>query len=856
MLEKLGKFVIKKYRLVLLFSFIITVISIFFITKLKMNMQFMDLLPKNDNSVIIYKKALKNFNSLDSIIVGIKGNNKNDIEKFLNDVPKTLEQWNEIKSINYAQNDEFLLKNGLITLKEKDLKDLVPLLSSNSIAEFIKSSNDNFEKTYINSSDSEKINKNSNKIIFLLNFLKDFLTKANNGTLNNKDTKRFFRGNKYFISPDNTLGIFIIKSAISIDDIIEVTNFINKLEAYLNKEGKKYNVSTSLTGSQVISRDEMIVSTKDMNLTSTLSIILMLLLFIISFKLIRYSFLAIIPLIMGIIWSMGITYLIFGSLNMLTAMMGAILIGLGIDYSIHIISVFLDEKKSKENLETNLLNVYKKVIRGIITGSITTSIGFIMFSFSKFPGFKEFGIVLGIGIICTLLAAIFTLPALLMVFGKKKLKVKTNKPIYILEKLEIPVIKYKYITLIILIIIISILSIKSTNFKFEKDMMKIEAKGLKSIALNKEIIKKFDFTSDNSIIINKNLKEAQSNYEKLDKLASVGEISSIAQYLPSIEKQNKRLAIIKNIKKSSLIKVDNNIYEDKLIEELYRLENNIIELSDLSYVSGDIKITNKCDEFINSNIISNIIDNLDSKNIQKSQINFFKSLKTLILNHNENIITLNDIPNSIKNEFVGKNNEFITTIYPKHDLWNEDFQKKFLTEIDNVNKNNSGTAKIFIKVVEAEKTEGKKVLIYTVIAIFIVLLFDLKSFKYAIFALLPMLITILAILGIMGWTGFKFDVVNIIGIPLIIGIGVDDGVHLIHRYLQEKDLLITFRSTGKAITLTTLTTVFAFGTLMFAKYRGFIGFGFLLSLGVTLAYLFTLFLLVSLIAIFDKITFK
>lgn len=856
MLEKLGKFVIKKYRLVLFISFIITIISIFFISKLKMNMQFMDLLPKNDNSVIIYKKALKNFDSLDSIIVGVRGNNKENIENFLNDIPKTLEDWNEIKNINYTQNDEFMLKNGLITIKEKDLKDLAPILSSSSITEFLKTTNDNFEKTYINSSDSEKVSEDSNKIIYLLNFLKDFLIKTNNGSLDTTDAKRFFRGDKYFISPDNTLGIFILKSAISIDDIVGVTNFVNKLEDYLNTQAKKYNVSIALTGSQVISRDEMVVSTKDMNLTSTLSIILMFLLFIISFRLIRYSILAIVPLVMGIIWSMGITYLLFGTLNMLTAMMGAILIGLGIDYSIHILSVFLDEKKSGENVEESLLNVYKKIMKGIITGSITTSIGFIMFGFSKFPGFKEFGIVLGVGIICTLLAALFTLPALLMVFGKKNIKFKNNKNIYILEKLEKPIIKHKYITLSVIIIIVALLSIKSTKFEFEKDMMKIEAKGLKSIALNKEIIKKFDFTSDNSIIINKTLKESEEDYEKLDNLDSVGEISSIAQYLPSIEKQNKRLAIIKEIKKSAIKKVDNTIYKDELIEELERLENNIIELSDLSYVSGDIKITDKCDEFIDSNIIQDFIENLNLDNIKKSQINFFTSLKNIISNHNENIITLKDIPDSIKNDFIGKNNEFITTIYPKNDLWNEDFQKKFLTEIDSVNPNNSGTAKIFIKVVEAEKTEGKKVLIYTVIAIFIVLLIDLKSFKYATFALLPMLVTILAILGIMGWTGFKFDVVNVIGIPLIIGIGVDDGVHLIHRYLHEKDLLITFRSTGKAITLTTLSTVFAFGTLMLAKYRGFVGFGFLLSLGVTLAYLFTIFLLVSLIAIFNKITLK
>uniref|UniRef100_UPI00356287D6 MMPL family transporter n=1 Tax=Ilyobacter sp. TaxID=3100343 RepID=UPI00356287D6 len=112
---------------------------------------------------------------------------------------------------------------------------------------------------------------------------------------------------------------------------------------------------------------------------------------------------------------------------------------------------------------------------------------------------------------------------------------------------------------------------------------------------------------------------------------------------------------------------------------------------------------------------------------------------------------------------------------------------------------------------------------------------------------------VLATLGVMGWTGFKFDMVNIIGVPLIIGIGVDDGVHIIHRYLAEKNIFEAVRSTGKAVTLTTITTIAAFGTLMLARYRGFVHFGLLLTIGVGFAYLLTISLLVSLISIVDGI---
>jgi hypothetical protein len=148
--------------------------------------------------------------------------------------------------------------------------------------------------------------------------------------------------------------------------------------------------------------------------------------------------------------------------------------------------------------------------------------------------------------------------------------------------------------------------------------------------------------------------------------------------------------------------------------------------------------------------------------------------------------------------------------------------------------------------------EGFKVLIFTIIGIMAILLIDLKNIKYAIYAILPMILSLITLVGIMGIFGIKFDVINIIAIPLIIGIGVDDGIHLIHRFKKEKNILRALFSTGRAIILTTLTTVSAFGSFMLSDYRGFIGFGFLLSLGIILCYVYTIFILGGLLSLEKK----
>ncbi|WP_129409582.1 efflux RND transporter permease subunit [Marinitoga lauensis] len=193
---------------------------------------------------------------------------------------------------------------------------------------------------------------------------------------------------------------------------------------------------------------------------------------------------------------------------------------------------------------------------------------------------------------------------------------------------------------------------------------------------------------------------------------------------------------------------------------------------------------------------------------------------------------MDNLPAEIKQNYLGKQGMILTTAYSNGDMWKSDYQKKYFEALNKLNVNNvSGTALIFLRLIQISASEGRKILLLTIIFIFVVLLFDMKNIKYAILAMLPMVLSIILMLGVMGWFDIKFNVVNIIALPLIIGIGVDDGIHLIHRYRREKNINDALKSTGKAITMTTLTTGAAFGSFILAKYRGFVGFGLLLLLG-------------------------
>ena len=134
--------------------------------------------------------------------------------------------------------------------------------------------------------------------------------------------------------------------------------------------------------------------------------------------------------------------------------------------------------------------------------------------------------------------------------------------------------------------------------------------------------------------------------------------------------------------------------------------------------------------------------------------------------------------------------------------------------------------------------QGEFAFILAFVAIVLLLLADFRSVKTAAIAMIPLLLSVIWMLGIMGLFDIKFTIVNVIGLPLILGIGIDDGVHIIHRYRVEgKDKLpYVLSSIGKAILLTSLTTMLGFGSLIPSAYRGYASLGILLTLGIGLCF--------------------
>jgi predicted RND superfamily exporter protein len=121
---------------------------------------------------------------------------------------------------------------------------------------------------------------------------------------------------------------------------------------------------------------------------------------------------------------------------------------------------------------------------------------------------------------------------------------------------------------------------------------------------------------------------------------------------------------------------------------------------------------------------------------------------------------------------------------------------------------------------------------YALGAIVILVFLHFRSVSCVILALLPVGIGVTWMVGLMGLAGVDFNPANIMTLPLVIGIGVTNGIHILNRFAEEQHPGILSKSTGKAVLVSGLTTIAGFGSLIPAKHEGIASLGIVMSAGV------------------------
>ena len=868
------------YREAILLILLLTVFLGSGIAFLKTEMTFFSVLPRNSSQVQDLRKITEDFPAASQIILVVDARNIDNTEEAESLVRMTLEdlerefsseKWDGVvESVSTGLAGDYIRDRGMMLFKPEDQERILNIYSDPDLTGFLTHLNDDYEREY--SGNEEKLEDDEDTAIAQvrgLGKIMNLLEQSTQGTLPGKEDigkalDLYFSGDSYLFSRDNRMGLLMIRPTFTLNDFNRLKD-IDILDKRAEEIAGPRGISVGLTGMIVVGKDEMATSEQGLGLSMAGAFLLILLLLIAVFRMKSVPFIAGLPLILGIIWTAGLTGFVIHRLNIVTAMYMVALIGLGIDFAIHILATYVQLRDEGRTFHDALVDAYRISGAGIITGGFTTAAAFLALSFSQTDMISELGLVAGMGILCEMTAMLMAIPPLLAIRYRRKLEkgipdMASQRKYHVSSTLTGGLGRFVHTHpgFIIAIFMVAglLLSTQAGKVRIEDNLMNMEARGLKSIELQDTLVEEFGMAADGLYLIVDDPERISILSDALDDLDSVKAVDSLARYLPDGKEYYERLPLTEQFSRLlQNLPEPEAVDPDVLTEELFRLEMNLIELGDLAYLGQMGRLNEELNNLTGLNrdgiktqdsVFDRLADQLDGADPASLQ-SFQSLLRPLLVEYLADMadtreISQMDLPSVARDTYISRDGmSFLTFINPRQNPWEGEFRSIFTKQVASVTDRATGMILASDQMNHMARTDGIFAAALAVIVVFLLLLWDFRNLKLVLLTFLPLILSFTTLFGIMALANIKFDFVNIIAIPLLIGIGIDDAVHINHRYLKEgkgsMDRVIG--ATGTAVFLTTLTTIIGFGSFIPSIMRAMRSTGVVLVIAMSLAFLYS-----------------
>ena len=834
------------------------VYTVFF---LKADMNRDDLVGPNQQYHRNYLAFEKEFPQPDDLVVVVESGSIEDNRQFVERIAAKMQaETNLFQDVFFQQNLGMLGTKALQFAEETNLVDMRNMLQTSVpfVEKFAQTTNlvSLFElvNKQFRSAKQEK-NAENESLIGSLSALGRIISQANDAVQrpgrppSPNVVTLFDSGNEAVLSSYLTFDrgrIFVVTCHAPTDDLSgQAVDRLRQLVKDTRAEVPGVNVG--ITGEPVLDYDEMTQSQKDATLASLVSLVLCAIIFIYGYNETGRPVKATLCLFIGVGYTMAFTTLAVGHLNILTITFVPMLIGLAMDYAVHLITRYEEELRHGRTKEEAITKAMVYTGQGIFTGALTTAGAFLAMCFTNFQGIKEMGIICGGGLLLCLVPMMTMLPILLLRGRQNVLDSQIHEEE---RRARIENIWLQRPVLVAGIVATLCLAAawEARKVYFDYNLIKMQSPSLSSVVFEQTLLDSAGKSLLYGAVLADSLTNAVAEQEKIEQLESVAstEPPFYREFLNPDPAD--KLRLIGDIKTEVAgLKFSP---PDLLPVNLPDLSSTLFYTS--CYLGLAAEATGTNDPALAAQLISmcqSITDFrktiLDAGPRQQAQYamklaelqqalyaDLRDTFQLLQQQNNTTPPSLADLPPALHHRFVGVHGNLLIQVYPKHDVWQRKAQETFVNELRTVDPQVTGTPVQLYVYESVLKESYEQAAWYSLAAISIMVLFHFRSVTAMILALIPVAIGTLWLAGLMGWAGVPVNLANIMTLPLVIGIGVTNGIQILNRYSEEGTPSILSRSTGKAVLVSGLTAIAGFGSLILAQHRGIRSLGIIMSIGI------------------------
>jgi hypothetical protein len=627
-------------------------------------------------------------------------------------------------------------------------------------------------------------------------------------------------------------------------------------------------LNVGITGESVLEMDEMAQSQKDTAVAAVVALVLSALIFVYGYQETGRPVKATLCLIVGLGYTLGFASLVIGHLNILTITFLPILIGLAIDYGVHLISRYEEELRRGRSEEAALTKAMVFTGQGIFTGGLTTAGGFLAMGFTDFKGIQEMGIICGGGLIICMVPMMTMLPVLLL-RGRQNVVDHEHGDIAKgrawIENLWLGRPVWTAAATLVLCVAAAT---QLHKLYFDYDLLHMQSEGLPAVVYEEDLIHSADesiplggVTATNlqprrhrsvargvlfGAVTATNLQQAVALEQRLTNLTAVAGVDSMAGRL--FEDQTRKLGVVGDIKRE-LASVHFTQPDPKPVD-LQELSATLYSLGgylgaaldsvqkDAPELVPQFKSMRDAIEALRKEMLRGDTNRVAANALKLAayQQSLFDDVRdTFAAMRNQDCgapLSVADLAPALRNRFIGVTGKYLLMVYPKNDIWKREVQKVFIDQVAKVYPEVTGTPVQLYHYTALLKDSYQQAAWYSLGAIAILVFLHFRSLLCVVLALVPVGIGSLWLGGLMGWLGIPTNPANIMTLPLVIGIGVTNGIHILNRYAEEQTPNILARSTGKAVLVSGLTAMAGFGSLILAQHRGIHSLGCVMTAGL------------------------
>jgi uncharacterized protein len=659
----------------------------------------------------------------------------------------------------------------------------------------------------------------------------------------------------HLTADDGRLGFILVSIARTSSGILpdaEDVQQLKRLVAEVSRDNP--DVEVGLTGLPILEHDEMHISRHDMTRATICSLVGVSVLFVVGFGHWRLPLLAVGSLLIALTWSFGYIALSVGHLNILSISFGAILIGLGIDFGIHLLARFAEIRRQAATLEEAITTTVSEAGPGLTTGAVTTALAFGAAAMTHFTGIAELGVIAGGGVLLCLIASLVALPALLMMAERGRPLRAAPHPLPIAQACR-PATQHAGFALVMTLLTTAVLATGLPRLAFDHNLLNLQPEDLPSVIWERRLLAQGDQSVWFAVSMADSLEEIVQRKEELRTLPSVSRVEEVASLLlpPSPDHVASMSEIGERLSRLPATPPPLPLRDPRETALQFRqaidyASQQLTDVPELASFRQGLRRLREAIGQVSPAVCGTRLQQFESSWAQ----DIWQRLTRLAEQSHSAPPTIADLPLAWRDRFISPQGRYLLRIFAQGDIWSMDRLEQFVREIERVDPRVTGHPVQTFYASRQMQQSYTHAAVYATLAVLMVLMIDFRSFRASLFALVPLGLGILQLFGLLGLLGIPLNAANMIVLPLIIGIGLDDGVHVVHDYRRQARNYALGNATAAAIVLTSATTMLGFGSLMMAHHQGLRSLGQVLTIGVFCCMMSSLVTLPALLALYDR----